>query len=186
MLASDAAEWTVQYYDDLIPESDFVPEPFEDDTLEPRLAASARFAIQENATDAFLEGTGIRAIHDHARSTLIQNVEREGGKWYRIPRAEACGFCRLLATRGPVYKSAHAAAASHDHCECKVAVQRPGMTVERPTYMRSWDNEYRKYRSEVIRAGQQPSLDNIVNAWNRGIRADQRARGVDTDTRDVA
>lgn len=182
MLADEATEWSMQYYEELLPSSDFIPDPFVDESLEPRLRANARFALQEADTEAFLEGSGIRAIHDQARSTLIHNVEREHGRWYRIPSSDACGFCRLLATRGPVYKSAHAAAASHDKCKCKVNVERPGMKSHKPSYMSGWDNEYKIARRQTIDAGEAPSLDNIVRAWNKNIRAAE----ADTQVQNVA
>lgn len=179
ILADDATALSVVYYEELLPNADFVAEAFEDPTLETRLQANARFALGESDTASFLERSGVRAIYDQARSTLIHNTEREGGKWYRIPSADACGFCRLLATRGPVYKSAHAAAASHDKCKCRVAVERPGMSHTRPAYMNSWNDDYRRIRSAVIKQGKEPSLDNIANAWTVEVRREQRALGVD-------
>lgn len=192
-LADDATVWTLNFYDELAPERPFISTPFVDSSLEARVSANARFAITQDNTASFLEGSGTRAVNDQARSTLIKNVENEGGKWYRIPSADACGFCRLLATRGPVYKTAHTAAASHDKCKCRVAVQRPGMSYEKPSYMSSWNDDYKRHRSAVIAEGGTVSgkegRNNIVNAWNRelyatGIRT--RTPGVDTDTRFVA
>jgi len=52
--------------------------------------------------------------------------------------------------------------------------------------MRPWNDDYRKYRREVIDLGQKASLDNIVNAWNRGIRAELRSLGVDDSHLNVA
>lgn len=178
----------MQYYEELKPTSLYLPEPFIDPSLEARLTRSAYFATGEPDTAAFLEGTASRAIFDQSRSTLISNVEREHGRWYRIPSSTACGFCRLLATRGPVYKSAHAAAASHDRCKCKVAVQRPGMSHTKPKYMDSWDDDYKRHRAEVIKEGLKPDLDNIVNAWNREIKAAERAAAAQSESlsRDVA
>lgn len=174
-LADDATEWTLEFYDELAPGRPFVSTPFVDDTLSPRLEASARFALTQNDSESFLERTGIRAIHDQSRSTLIENVTRERGKWYRIPAADACGFCRLLGTRGPVYRSAHAAAASHDKCKCRVAVQRPGMSHKAPDYMSGWNDDYKRHRNAVIAAGQTVSgkegRNNIVNSWNRELFA---------------
>lgn len=183
-LADDAAYASVEYYQNLAPQLDFSPQVQIDDTLGPRLKASARFALEEKATESFLEGTGVRAIRDTARNTLIENVKGEGGKWYRIPKEDACGFCRLLGTRGPVYRSEHAAAASHDKCKCEVAVQRPGMSHTRPAYMNAWDNDYRIARRETLDLGRSPSLDNIVNTWNRNIRAQNSS--IDKGTRSVA
>lgn len=181
MLTDDANHYTTEYYDDLVPRSNFMAKAHTDGTLADRLEAAARYALSEAVGDAAsqLERTGTRAIHDASRSTLIANVDREGGRWLRIPSEHSCGWCRILGTRGPVYRSEHAACASHDKCKCRVAVERPGMTVMRPRYMRSWNNEYDKFRREVIRSGQDPNMDNIANAWNRSIRAELRTQGID-------
>ena len=189
MLADDATEFSKEFYRDLDPSSSVRPEGYLDRTLEPRVEANGRFAFSDSGPEDVagqLERSATRAVSDQARNTLIHNTEREGGKWYRIASATACGFCRLLATRGPVYKSAHAACASHDNCQCKVDVVRPGMTHTPPAHMRGWDADYRKYRREVIDLGQKASLNNIVNAWNRGIRAELRSLGVDDSHLDVA
>ncbi len=176
-LADDATELGLQYYEELLPDSSFVPRPFHDPSLKPRLAKTAEYAVGAKDPKYILEGSGTRAIMDQGRSTLIHNVEREGGKWYRIAAADSCGFCRLLATRGPVYRSSHAAAASHDRCKCKVAVQRPSMTHTPPAHMNGWDKDYRRLRREVVSSGQEPTFDNIVNAWNRQIRQELKAAG---------
>ena len=178
-LADDATQWSLQYYEELLPDSDFIPEPFVDPTLEPRLSASARYAVSEEKTAYVLEGSGTRAIMDQSRSTLIHNAKREHSNWYRIASPDACGFCRLLATRGPVYHSAHAAAASHDRCKCRVAVERPGMTHKTPAYAHGWNRDYENLRSQVIANRQRPTLDNIVNAWNRQIRQELKLAGAD-------
>lgn len=174
-LATEATLLAAQYYDDLGSYLDldyFQAQPAVDDTLEDRLKASVRFALLEEATSSFLERTGIRAIHDSARNTLIENVDREQGKWLRIPGPNACGFCRMLGTRGPVYHSEHAACASHDGCKCEVHVQRPGMPViAQPDYMRPWHGEYEAARRQVRLEGKRTTMDNIVRQWNKDIRA---------------
>lgn len=45
--------------------------------------------------------------------------------WARVTDADPCEFCRMLAERGPVYKSARSAGAFrqwHDGCACQVVV----------------------------------------------------------------
>ena len=187
MLADEATEWSLQYYEELLPGSSFTPEPFDDPTLKPRLTNSAKFAMGEKDPRYVLQGSGDRAIMDQGRSTLIHNAKREGSNWYRIAGPKSCGFCRLLATRGPVYSSAHAAAASHDRCKCRVAVQRPGMTHTPPKHMHGWNDDYENLRAQVIKDGQKPDLKNIVNAWNRQIRQELKLMGDATDhLQDVA
>jgi hypothetical protein len=178
-LADDATALSVIYYDELVPNTNYFAQEFVDVTLDARVEANLRNALVQDDTPAFLEGSGTRAIRDQARSTLIHNAEREGGRWFRIASADACGFCRLLATRGPVYKSAHAAAASHDKCKCRVAVERPGMTHKQPSYMHRWGDDYKRIRNDVIALGKEPSLDNIANAWTVEVRREQRALGID-------
>lgn len=171
-LADDATVVSLQYYEELKPKSLFIPEPFVDNSLEPRLVKTAQYALSEASPEAssVLEGAGTRAIRDQARSTLIANVKEEGGRWFRTPAADACGFCRMLGVRGPVYKSEHAAAASHNNCKCKVAVVRPGMSYMKPKYMAGWDDEYERAKSRVSERGQKHTMKNIVREWNKMLR----------------
>jgi hypothetical protein len=175
-LSDDALQITLEFYEDLAPARSYIPRVFPDDTLHNRLAASARWAMAKTEDVAsHLEGTGIRAMHDVSRNNLIHNVRQEGGRWARIPAYDACGFCRLLGARGPVYRSEHAALASHDHCKCKARIARPGMTLERPEYMSGWNDDYLRHRSAVIAAGGpvtgKEGRNAIVNSWNRELFA---------------
>lgn len=38
--------------------------------------------------------------------------------WQRVADGKACGFCRMLESRGAVYSEARADFAAHDHCGC--------------------------------------------------------------------
>ena len=51
----------------------------------------------------------VQGIKTASRDTILDNVEREGVKWARYASSTACGFCRMLATRGAVYNSEAAA-----------------------------------------------------------------------------
>lgn len=44
-------------------------------------------------------------------------------KWRRVPDANACDFCLMLATRGAVYESAATAGAGHRNCNCGVELE---------------------------------------------------------------
>lgn len=60
---------------------------------------------------------------DTGRTTIISAVkaDRKSTGWARSVEPGACSFCLLLATRGAVYRSEHAADfTSHDHCRCHV------------------------------------------------------------------
>lgn len=62
-------------------------------------------------------------VHDSVRAV---NRGRTGGhrgpaRWYRRNRADACAFCLMLASRGPVYSSEAAAGdyGNHYHADCR-------------------------------------------------------------------
>ncbi|MGN7978209.1 hypothetical protein ACTJJ4_11605 [Microbacterium sp. 22195] len=58
------------------------------------------------------------------RDTILTNRKRDPAcvGWMRITRgAKSCGFCRMLAARGAVYREETARFASHDDCLCTAA-----------------------------------------------------------------
>lgn len=111
-----AAVLTTQWYDDLLPETDFVAEPA--DPLDPaKLVASTRWALSPlfggNASTSPLSlmgGFAQRAVFDASRQTVLLNANQEQGtRWARHASSNACEFCRMVATRGAVYTSESAA-----------------------------------------------------------------------------
>jgi hypothetical protein len=92
-----AADLTTVWYDDQAPESDFRAKPAELATPD-RLASSARWALLQPDPAAAWGGSATRELFDASRNTVIVNAEREGVRWVRHARENACGFCRLLAT----------------------------------------------------------------------------------------
>lgn len=92
-----------------------------------------------------LEGAVDRLVLDVGRRTLTDAVsqDRAAKGWARLTRPGACSFCRLLATRGAVYKSDRTAGRDasarfvgegefkfHNHCHCYV---EPLFTTYEPT-----------------------------------------------------
>lgn len=73
------------------------------------LSANAGWALTQPDVLGALRGSVERQIFNVSRETIISNVEREGIKYARHASANACSFCRLLATRGGVYASELAA-----------------------------------------------------------------------------
>lgn len=53
------------------------------------------------------------------RDTILTNTHRDPDAvgWSRVV-GDGCGFCRMLAARGAVYKSTTARFAAHSHCDC--------------------------------------------------------------------
>lgn len=73
------------------------------------LVANAVFAMTQFDVVSALTGAVERHVFNVTRETIVSNVEREGVKYARHASANACSFCRLLATRGAVYASEAAA-----------------------------------------------------------------------------
>lgn len=57
------------------------------------------------------------------RDTILGNRRRDPAAvgWTRIASPTACGFCRLLASKGAVFRQATARFAAHDGCDCTAA-----------------------------------------------------------------
>ncbi|UVD40966.1 MuF-like minor capsid protein [Mycobacterium phage Kashi_RDG1] len=142
----------------LAPAKDFLPEPA---PLPDRrqLAASGRWALLQRNPGVALRGTATRSVFDSSRRTVRDNAIREGVKWTRYASANACGFCRMLATRAltterqgapGLYGSKATAERNphsfdlirgHDHCKClAVPVRSGGYTP--PEYVHDWLADY--------------------------------------------
>lgn len=99
-----SAEW----YSSLDPQAPFAVETAPPVSRE-ALAANVNWALTQTDVLAALTGSVERQVFSTSRDTIVSNVEREGIKYARHASANACSFCRLLATRGPVYSSEAAA-----------------------------------------------------------------------------
>lgn len=110
--AAAAADISASWYEESDPRSAYVAQPVPL-PLDEQLQASASWALNTTTgSDALvlLGGTLQRAIFDAARNTTALNVESESGaRWARHASANACEFCRMLATRSAVYASKEAA-----------------------------------------------------------------------------
>jgi hypothetical protein len=98
-------------------------------------AAMVRWAVSP-LFDAFdwdaaerdlLSGAG-RLVRNPSRETIRDSAlaDPASRRWVRVPRATACPFCLMLASRGAVYTSEETASGRrggfHDHCRCSVSV----------------------------------------------------------------
>jgi hypothetical protein len=64
-----------------------------------QLAISARWALTQIDPLTALRGNATRQVLNSSRRTVLDNVFREGTRWVRHAQPDACGFCRMLATR---------------------------------------------------------------------------------------
>lgn len=108
---------------------------------------------------ARLSGATQRYVTTAARDTITENADREGVRWARHAKPDACAFCRLLATRGTDYLTEESAKfvgtgrirgprkkgeEYHDDCQCEPVAVRAGDTYEPPDYVTAWDSQYEK------------------------------------------
>ncbi|QZD97716.1 hypothetical protein SEA_VINE_7 [Gordonia phage Vine] len=111
-----------------------------------------------------LEGHSYSAAQD---SVQLSAENEPGASWARRARRNACGFCKMLATRRDAYASSSTALIRedghkyHDRCRCLAVAVRPGQVYRPPSYVDQWEKEYQEITKEV---GTNP--DKIVAAWN--------------------
>lgn len=90
-------------------------------------SALARGVVLERAVDvarARAAAAGMRHALNGGRDTVVGSVKRDRRAvgWARATSGSACHFCRMLAGRGPVYKSQESASfPAHDGCHCSAA-----------------------------------------------------------------
>lgn len=152
-----AAEW----YQSLDPESTFAVEVDEHPAL-PVLQTNVRWALTQPDLASALSGSAERQVFTSTRNTLVRNASREHVRYARYASATACSWCRVLATRDPVYHSAENAVKGHDNCHCIAVPVRGGDTYTPPDYVHQWLDEYNAARDEV--GG---NLNDIVNHMRR-------------------
>lgn len=84
-------------------------------------------------------GAVSRHVLDGGRETLVSSVraDRRALGWARAASGNACAFCAMLASRGPVYGEHSGAFQAHDHCSCSLE----------PVYSRNqeWPKRSRDY-----------------------------------------
>jgi hypothetical protein len=124
-----------------------------------------RPAPDPNAALSRLSGGLQRIVANADRDTIAANAERDpaGARWARHASADACAFCRLLATRDAVYRSQTDALrvtkASnkkrplgekyHDDCRCAAIPEWPDAPLERAPYVDDWEAAYTAATSDL-------------------------------------
>lgn len=178
-----AEQVTTDWYAGLDPDSYYqpVPAPVAPGTPEAlerdvKWAAGSLFA-SDSPPDQFvtrLVGAGTRHLFNRSRDTVTENTRREGVRWARQAHANACAFCRLSASRGPVYSSRLAAqgtagvggsAGYHNHCRCVAVPVRGNKPYTPPSYQLEWDEQYNRVADEL----ETTDRDQVVNYWRQLI-----------------
>lgn len=121
--------------------------------------------------NAFVSAAGAASRHVLTGSretmlTLVQADEVALG-WARVTDGDPCAFCAMLASRGPVYKSAATAGfKAHDNCACSaeaVFARTAAWPGDARDYQRLWYASTRGYSGK-----------DAINAFRREYEAQRR------------
>lgn len=97
---------------------------------------------------ALVAGSAARHVSEGGWNTIQETVrvdERAAG-WARAASANACAFCALLASRGPVYREETADFDAHDNCSCGIEPVFDRDQYEWPPNSREYLDAYRAAR----------------------------------------
>lgn len=99
------------------------------------------------AAEAKAEAVAQKLVIGQGRSTVQGAVrrDRQAVAWARSAALGACAFCKLLATRGAVYKEDTADFRAHDGCHCGVVPVFRGQRFELSDKAKEWERLYREY-----------------------------------------
>jgi hypothetical protein len=110
------------------------------------------------------------------RSVMNQSVDADemATGWSRVTDSDPCAWCAMLASRGPVYKSAKTAGdprqggnTYHDHCSCQAW---PAFSLNEP-FVGHAENLY----DDWLRVTRGTGGRNAVNTWRRWWESEGRA-----------
>jgi hypothetical protein len=135
-------------------------------------AASARGVPLQTATSTAGDqaaGAAMRLALDGGRQTITDTVAADPKAlgWARATSGEACAFCALLASRGPVFSEASVDFEAHDHCSCT-----PEPIYHRDADWPSGARDYRDLYDQVAKGDPDP-----LNAFRRELTAQRSAAG---------
>lgn len=133
-------------------------------------AASARGVPLATATTTAGDqaaGAAMRLALDGGRQTITETVAADPKAlgWARATSGEACAFCALLASRGPVFSEASVDFEAHDHCSCT-----PEPIYHRDADWPSGSRQYRDLYEQVAKGDPDP-----LNAFRRELTAQRSA-----------
>lgn len=88
-----------------------------------------------------------KLVADTGRDTVLGAVrqDRQATAWARSAALGACAFCKLIASRGSVFKQDTAGFKAHDGCHCGVIPVFRGQTFEPSAHAREWARLYQEY-----------------------------------------
>lgn len=119
------------------------------------------FDVRLAQAERLAEGVAQKLVADQGRATTRQAVDRdrEAVAYARAAALGGCAFCKLMASRGAVYKNARTAGRDanekftgdgsvvkfHDNCHCVVIPVFRGQQFALSAHAAEWDRIYREF-----------------------------------------
>lgn len=103
--------------------------------------------VRLDAAEKKAEAVAQKLVVDQGRGT-VQNAVRQDRMAVGYARAAAlgaCAFCKLLASRGMVFKQDTAGFRAHDGCNCAAIPVWRGQRFELSAHAQEWERLYREY-----------------------------------------
>lgn len=143
-----------------------------------RNALLAGQTVEQARETALVRTSGAltRQILAGGRDTLIGSVQADPQAlgWARVTDGNPCAFCAMLASRGPVYKTAESGGfEAHDHCGCTVEPFYRG--ADWPPGARDYRDLYNKAIAAAQAAGEldRGTSNDLLNALRRAYSGRQ-------------
>jgi hypothetical protein len=165
MHAHIAGTLTANWYDGIDPGSAFKAKPYTDIPREQisKMIDWALHAPGEEPVDSRLVGSSQRLVRGVSRQTVVRNAAKEGVRYARHAKEDACAFCRALAIRGSgredqkyLYHSEQSAKFRksdgekyHTNCGCEPVPIRAGQIWTPPDYAKDWEKQYADARRKT-------------------------------------
>ncbi|MFF4791831.1 hypothetical protein ACFY2M_19180 [Streptomyces sp. NPDC001276] len=88
-----------------------------------------------------------KLVTDTGRGTVQEAVrqDRQAVAWARSAALGACSFCKMLSTRGAVFKQDTVDFRAHDGCHCGVIPVFRGQRFVLSPHAKEWERLYREY-----------------------------------------
>ncbi|MEU1663559.1 hypothetical protein ABZ547_08085 [Streptomyces sparsogenes] len=124
-------------------------------------AQKAPLATRLDAAESKAEQVAQRLVAEQGRATMRDAVDRDryAVAYARAAALGSCSFCRLMASRGAVYRNAQTAGREanerftgnasvvkfHNDCHCTIVPVFRGQRFELSPHAAEWDRIYREY-----------------------------------------
>ncbi|MEU3990092.1 hypothetical protein AB0F24_17245 [Streptomyces platensis] len=119
------------------------------DPEDPKTTDAQRQPIESRLEEAGKKAEAVaqKLVTDQGRDTVQRAVtkDRQATAWARSAALGACAFCKLLSSRGAVFKQDTVEFRAHDGCHCMALPVFNGQRFELSPHAREWDRIYREY-----------------------------------------